>query len=119
MKTTVIATFAPEADHVRARALVDAKLRVRHLEVRERPQPDRGAVDEDRVGGVCAEQRFGDRRGEDHDEDGRDRRRPRDRRRRRARDPRAARGVVVLEVEADERLADARAQEDAARGSPR
>ena len=104
-------------EHVGARALVHAQLRVGHLQVRERPQAERRAVDQQRV--VEAEQQ-------------RARAAPanattsseatvvvhataavaeRAMRSRRAR-------VLVVEVEADERLADPDAQEDARRGSP-
>ena len=98
-------------EHVGARALVDAQLRVGHLEVGEGPQPERRAVDQLRV--VEAQQQARDLAGERDHEQRRDRRRPRDRRGRRARDALAALEVLVVEVEADERLADADPQEDA------
>ena len=46
MKATVIATLAPEAIDIGAGALVDAQLRVGHLEVGERPQADDRAVEQ-------------------------------------------------------------------------
>ncbi len=56
MNVTVIATFAPRRPHVGARALVHAQLRVRHLDVRERPQPEDRAVHQQRI--VEAEHQF-------------------------------------------------------------
>jgi hypothetical protein len=97
--------------NVGARALVDAQLGVDHLEVRERPQAEDRAVDQQRVG--VTEQQPRDPVGEDDREERRYGRGPRHHGGRRARDPVAAGGVVVEEVEADERLAHARAQEDA------
>ena len=97
--------------YVRARALVHAQLRVGHLQVGERPQAEHRAVEQQRV--AEAQQQLGQRPRKGHRGQGGDRRRPRHRCGGRARDARAARLVVVVEVEADERLADPHAQQDA------
>ena len=104
-------TLARGRVEVGALAFVHPQLRVGHLEVREGPQPEDRAVDQQRV--VEAEQRLRERAGEgDRDQRG-DGRRPRHRGGGGARDTGPALLVVVVEVEADERLPDPAAQQDA------
>ena len=101
----------PRGEHIGARALVYAQLRVGHLQVGERPQAEGRAVDQRRV--VHAEQQAGDLAREGHHQQRGHRRGPRHRGGRRTRDAFAPGGVLVVEVEPDERLSDPHAQEDA------
>jgi hypothetical protein len=96
--------------HVGALALVGAKQCVGDLEVRERPEPEHRDVEQRRR--VRSEQRARERAGQGDAEQGGDRRRDERQPDRAGGDPVAALAVVVVVVEADERLADAEAQHD-------